>query len=171
MAVRITTDQIHELEAELLPGHERDLAALGEHLADGGVDVGAVISEIRRFSVAAPSWALGTGGTRFGRFPRGGEPRTTDEKLDDIAALDSLTGANDTVSLHVPWDDPDDPAAAARVRRRARHRVRRDELEHVPGQCLDHRTGRVVQVRLARPLRCRRPQAGARAQPRRDRSR
>ena len=110
MAVRITTDQIHELEAELLPGHERDLAALGEHLAERGVDVGAVISEIRRFSVAAPSWALGTGGTRFGRFPRGGEPRATDEKLDDIAALDSLTGANDTVSLHVPWDDPDDPA-------------------------------------------------------------
>ena len=81
MAVRITTDQIHELEAQLLPGHERDLAALCEHLAEGGVDVGAVISEIRRFSVAAPSWALGTGGTRFGRFPRGGEPRTASELL------------------------------------------------------------------------------------------
>ena len=34
-----------------------------------GVDVERVIEEVRRFSVAAPSWALGTGGTRFGRFP------------------------------------------------------------------------------------------------------
>ena len=40
---------------------------------------------MRRFSVAAPSWALGTGGTRFGRFPGAGEPRTIEEKLDDVA--------------------------------------------------------------------------------------
>ena len=111
MAVRITTDRIRDLESDLVSSHERDLAALGDRLGERGVDVGAVIGEVRRFSVAAPSWALGTGGTRFGRFPRGGEPRTTEEKLDDIAALDALTGANDTVSLHVPWDDPDDPAA------------------------------------------------------------
>ncbi len=111
MAVRITTDRIRDLESDLVSSHERDLAALGDRLGDRGVDVEAVIAEVRRFSVAAPSWALGTGGTRFGRFPRGGEPRTTEEKLDDIAALDALTGANDTVSLHVPWDDPDDPAA------------------------------------------------------------
>jgi L-rhamnose isomerase/sugar isomerase len=53
---------------------------------------------------------VGTGGTRFGRFPRGGEPRTTEEKVDDVAALHALTGANRTISLHVPWDDPTDPA-------------------------------------------------------------
>ena len=81
------------------------------------------------------------GGTRFGRFPGGGEPRTTVEKLDDIAALNAVTGANRTVSLHVPWDDPDDPAALRAVRRRARHRVRRDELEHVPGQRRRRRRG------------------------------
>ena len=104
------TDQIRDLEASA-SRHERDLDALGERLADRGVDAEAVIAEVQRFSVAAPSWALGTGGTRFGRFPRGGEPRTTEEKLDDIAALHALTGANATVSLHVPWDDPDDPAA------------------------------------------------------------
>lgn len=109
MAVRITTDQIRDLEHDLTTRHERDLAAIAEQLSDRSVDVEAVIAELRRFSVAAPSWALGTGGTRFGRFPRGGEPRTTEEKLDDIAALDALTGANDTVSLHVPWDDPEHP--------------------------------------------------------------
>jgi L-rhamnose isomerase/sugar isomerase len=111
MAVRITTDQIRDLERDVTTRHERDLGALDAQLTDRGVDVDAVIAEVRRFSVAAPSWALGTGGTRFGRFPRGGEPRTTEEKLDDVAALDALTGANDTVSLHVPWDDPEHPAA------------------------------------------------------------
>ena len=70
-----------------------------------------MIEEVRRFSVAAPSWALGTGGTRFGRFPGGGEPRAIEEKLDDVATLNALTGANRTVSLHVPWDEPDDVPA------------------------------------------------------------
>jgi L-rhamnose isomerase / sugar isomerase len=66
---------------------------------------------VRSFSVAAPSWALGTGGTRFARFRGAGEPRTLEEKLDDVASLHALTGANRTVSLHVPWDEWDDPAA------------------------------------------------------------
>jgi L-rhamnose isomerase/sugar isomerase len=69
-----------------------------------------VIEEIARFSVACPAWALGTGGTRFGRFPGPGEPRSTEEKVDDVALLNSLTRANRTISLHVPWDDPPDPA-------------------------------------------------------------
>jgi L-rhamnose isomerase/sugar isomerase len=70
---------------------------------------------VARFSAAAPSWAVGTGGTRFGRFPGGGEPRDTYEKIDDIAAVNALTGANRTVSLHVPWDDPGDDAPTLRA--------------------------------------------------------
>ena len=87
--------------------HEPDLAHALDVVARAGVDGDAVIDEVARFSVAAPSWAVGTGGTRFGRFPIGGEPRTTAEKIDDVAALNALTGANRTISLHVPWDDPD----------------------------------------------------------------
>ena len=86
--------------------HEPDLAHTLDVVGRAGVDGEAVIAEVARFSVAAPSWAVGTGGTRFGRFPGGGEPRTTFEKIDDVAALHTLTGANRTVSLHVPWDDP-----------------------------------------------------------------
>ena len=82
----------------------------------------AVIAEVARFSAAAPSWAVGTGGTRFGRFPGGGEPRDTYEKIDDIAALNALTGANRTVSLHVPWDDPGSGAGAAALRHHAEER-------------------------------------------------
>jgi L-rhamnose isomerase / sugar isomerase len=80
------------------------------------------VAEVARFSAAAPSWAVGTGGTRFGRFPGGGEPRDTIEKIDDVAALNALTGANRSVSLHVPWDDPGPGAGAAALRRHAEER-------------------------------------------------
>jgi L-rhamnose isomerase/sugar isomerase len=107
--MRITTDQIIELEASTASDHQQAVAETLDALSRRGLDGEAVIAEVAAFSVAAPSWAVGTGGTRFGRFPGGGEPRTTIEKIDDIAALNAVTGANRTVSLHVPWDDPDDP--------------------------------------------------------------
>jgi L-rhamnose isomerase/sugar isomerase len=91
--------------------HERDLAHAADVLERSHIHAESVIAEVARFSAAAPSWALGTGGTRFGRFPIGGEPRTSEEKVDDVAALNALTGANRTISLHVPWDDPADPDA------------------------------------------------------------
>ena len=34
-----------------------------------------VLRKLTAFQIAIPSWALGTGGTRFGRFGGGGEPR------------------------------------------------------------------------------------------------
>jgi L-rhamnose isomerase / sugar isomerase len=97
-----------------LSWHEPDLAHSLDVIGRNGIDGEAVVEEVRHFRVAAPSWAVGTGGTRFGRFPGGGEPRTTYEKIDDIAALHAVTGANPTVSLHVPWDDPGDNAPALR---------------------------------------------------------
>ena len=111
MPVRITADAIQEIEGAGAADHTDALEHTVTTLGRAGIDGDAVIAEIARFSVAAPSWAVGTGGTRFGRFPGGGEPRTTEEKLDDVAALNALTGANRTVSLHVPWDDPANPAA------------------------------------------------------------
>jgi L-rhamnose isomerase/sugar isomerase len=105
---RLDAETIAALEADRLDRHDRALEAARSLLELHGVDASPVVDEVRRFSVAAPSWALGTGGTRFGRFPGPGEPRTVEEKLDDVAALNGLTGANRTVSLHVPWDEPDD---------------------------------------------------------------
>lgn len=105
----IDAERIAEENERYIAAYERRLAGLGEILAERRIET--AIGEIARFSVAAPSWALGTGGTRFGRFPGAGEPRTIDEKLDDVAALNALTGANRTVSLHVPWDDLDDTSA------------------------------------------------------------
>ena len=108
--MNITTELINELEADQLAAHQDDFGHLAQQLSRRGIDVEHIVAEVARFSVAAPSWAVGTGGTRFGRFPGGGEPRTTEEKIDDIAALNAVTGANRTVSLHIPWDDPKDPA-------------------------------------------------------------
>jgi len=94
--------------------HQRDLDALGERLVRDGVSLDDVLDELRTFEVAVPSWALGTGGTRFGRFPGGGEPRDIYEKMDDIAIIHRLTRATPNVSLHIPWDEPDEPEALRR---------------------------------------------------------
>ena len=107
----IPRDRINELNRAVTSAHERDLDHVADVLARQGTDAEPVVAALADFQVAAPSWALGTGATRFGRFPGGGEPRTTEEKIDDIAALHALTRANSAVSLHVPWDDPADPAA------------------------------------------------------------
>ncbi|MGH9166613.1 MAG: TIM barrel protein [Acidimicrobiia bacterium] len=106
----IDQDRIAELNQPLVADHERELSHLAWQLERRGpVRADQVIEALTLYSAAAPSWALGTGGTRFGRFPIGGEPRTTEEKIDDVAALNALTRANRSISLHVPWDDPDDP--------------------------------------------------------------
>ena len=44
-----------------------------EYLAGEIKNVEDIIAKLMAFQVAIPSWALGTGGTRFGRFPGGGE--------------------------------------------------------------------------------------------------
>src|SRR5215208_6649500 len=92
--------------------HERDFASLAERLdRRGAARAEDVVDAVGRFEVAVPSWALGTGGTRFGRFPGAGEPRTLDEKLEDAAVVHALTGGTPRVSLHIPWDEPEDPRA------------------------------------------------------------
>ena len=103
-------------DSPALQGHERAFATLAERLDAGGGSAGGVLEALARFEVAVPSWAFGTGGTRFGRFPGPGEPRSLEEKLEDAAVVQRLTGATPRVSLHIPWDEPEDPVA---VRQRA----------------------------------------------------
>jgi L-rhamnose isomerase / sugar isomerase len=104
-------NRIEEVNQRLQSAHKSDLDHLATKLSRTGVDIEAVISQAASFDVAIPSWALGTGGTRFGRFPGGGEPRDIFEKMQDIALLHQLTGACSKVSLHIPWDEPKDPKA------------------------------------------------------------
>ena len=67
--------------------HLRAFNLLADQLSSKGMEVGNLISQLASFQIAVPSWALGTGGTRFGRFSMGGEPRNLEEKLADIALL------------------------------------------------------------------------------------
>jgi L-rhamnose isomerase/sugar isomerase len=78
--------------------------ALGDVLRDQGIDIAQVSHAVSDFGVALPSWGVGTGGTRFARFPGPGEPRNIFEKLEDCAVVHRLTGATPRVSLHLPWD-------------------------------------------------------------------
>lgn len=91
--------------------HQKSLNLLLEQLTERGIDIPKLISEISNFQIAVPSWALGAGGTRFGRFSIGGEPRNLEEKLEDIGLLAQLTKRTDSVSLHIPWDIPQDTEA------------------------------------------------------------
>jgi L-rhamnose isomerase/sugar isomerase len=88
-----------------------DYDALGGTLARRGQDIDKLTALAQSFAVALPSWGVGTGGTRFARFPGLGEPRHVMEKLQDCGVIHQLTRATPTVSLHFPWDKPADPAA------------------------------------------------------------
>ena len=70
-------------------------------------DVDGLLQKLIDFQVAIPSWALGTGGTRFGRFGGGGEPRNLEEKIEDIGLLHALNKSSGAISLHIPWDIPE----------------------------------------------------------------
>jgi L-rhamnose isomerase/sugar isomerase len=87
-----------------------DYEALGVRLARSGVAIDTITRAVAQFSVAIPSWGVGTGGTRFARFAGPGEPRNIREKLDDCAVIHALTRATATVSLHLPWDRSEDYA-------------------------------------------------------------
>lgn len=132
------------LDTDQLVHHERDLDVLGERLARRGLRLQSLVDTVRGFAVALPSWALGTGGTRFGRFPGAGEPRSLDEKLADAAVVHELTGATPRVSLHLPWDTPADPAA---LREQAGalglgfDAVNSNTFQDQPGQALSYKLG------------------------------
>ena len=95
------------IEAENEKAHaalEADYDHLGEQLARRGIDIGWVKDKVAAYGVAVPSWGVGTGGTRFARFPGQGEPRHIFDKMEDCAVIHELTRATPTVSLHIPWD-------------------------------------------------------------------
>ncbi len=70
-----------------------------------------LVEQLQKFQIAIPSWALGAGGTRFGRFSFGGEPATLEQKIDDVGILHALTQSAGAISLHIPWDIPKDAKA------------------------------------------------------------
>src|SRR5256885_3244416 len=89
---------------------EEDYEHLAKQLRRRNVDIENLTAKAKSFRVAVPSWGVGTGGTRFARFPGEGEPRDIYEKLEDCAAIFKLVRSTPAVSLHIPWDRPADAA-------------------------------------------------------------
>lgn len=110
MSIGISKDVIEAENQKRAKHLATDYAALGERLARSGVSIDAITDKVADFTVAVPSWGVGTGGTRFARFPGIGEPRHIFDKLDDCTVIQQLTRATPRVSLHIPWDRPKDPA-------------------------------------------------------------
>lgn len=107
METIIETDIVSRENEARQTALKSDYAALGEQLARRGIAIDAVLAKVQAFGVAIPSWGVGTGGTRFARFPGGGEPRDIFDKIEDCAVVQQLTRATPTVSLHIPWDKAD----------------------------------------------------------------
>lgn len=104
----ISVDLIAEQNDVGIAALESDYSALGTQLSRRGIDIDALTKAAVDFAVAIPSWGVGTGGTRFARFPGLGEPRNIFEKLADCAVIQQLGRATPAVSLHIPWDKVDD---------------------------------------------------------------
>lgn len=98
--------KIDEFNQNGLDEHQREF----EFIAFSVKNIEEVLQKLIDFQIAIPSWALGTGGTRFGRFPGGGEPRSLEEKIEDIGLLHKLNDSSGAISLHIPWDIPTNAA-------------------------------------------------------------
>ncbi|HLG39238.1 MAG TPA: hypothetical protein VI461_06195 [Chitinophagaceae bacterium] len=105
--MKLTKQIIQEHNQTLLGHHKKQF----DFIAEGVHDLKQVLQKLTDFQVAIPSWALGSGGTRFGRFPGGGEPRNLEEKIEDVGLLHALNQSSGAISLHIPWDIPKDANA------------------------------------------------------------
>ena len=99
--------QIDEINHQHLAKHRRQF----EFVAADVANMDSVLQKLMAFNIAIPSWALGTGGTRFGRFSGGGEPRSLEEKIEDVGVIHALNRSSNSISLHIPWDIPENAAS------------------------------------------------------------
>ncbi|MEP6850266.1 MAG: L-rhamnose catabolism isomerase [Acidobacteriota bacterium] len=105
----IQQDFIAEQNAAKKGWLSEDIDYLEKKLARRGLDIEGLIAKAQGIDIAIPSWGVGTGGTRFARFPGVGEPRNVFEKLEDCSTIQRLVRSTPSVSLHIPWDKTDDP--------------------------------------------------------------
>lgn len=106
--MKIEPNHIQDANNKDLKSHQEHFDFLSNSLSKKGVHVNAIIKKLQDFQVAIPSWALGAGGTRFGRFSFYGEPSNLEQKIEDVGLIHSLTQTAGAVSLHIPWDIPQD---------------------------------------------------------------
>lgn len=105
--MQIEKYKLDEINGQGIDKHRRKL----ENVAADINNLEPVLKKLGDFNIAIPSWALGTGGTRFGRFSGGGEPRSLEEKIADVGVIHALNRSSNSISLHIPWDIPDNAPA------------------------------------------------------------
>jgi len=140
--------KIEEHNDSLMATHQRAF----DYIAGEIPQTAEILQRLTAFQVGIPSWALGTGGTRFGRFPGGGEPRNLEEKIEDVGLLHQLNQSSGAISLHIPWDVPSNPAHIKTVA--AQHGLRFDAMnsntfQDQPGQQHSYKFGSLQHVNKA----------------------
>ena len=131
---------------------DADYEHLGRQLQRRGLDIDKIATAVGRLEVALPSWGVGTGGTRFARYPGPGEPRDVFEKLADCGAIQQLCRSTPAVSLHIPWDEPPDPAvlrAAAQQHGLRFDAMNSNTFQDQPGQRLSYKFGSLTHTDAA----------------------
>ncbi len=152
MSYRIPDSLIAEANAKRAAELEDDYGALGRQLARRGLDIEAITAKTAAFGVAVPTWGVGTGGTRFARFPGPGEPRDVFDKLEDCATIQQLTRATPTCSPHFPWDKVNDYRALAELAKALGvgfDAVNSNTFQDQPGQNLSYKFGALTHASKA----------------------
>ena len=73
--MRIDISQIQDRNEACLVDHRDRYDFLASILSKKGYKINSIVKKLSDFQVAIPSWALGAGGTRFGRFGfKGSQP-------------------------------------------------------------------------------------------------
>ena len=144
----IEKSDINNYNEAILKDHKRKFAFLAEEVDK----INDILQKLIAFQIAIPSWALGTGGTRFGRFSGGGEPRSLEEKMEDIGLLHSLNQSSGAISLHIPWDIPRNINAIKALA--VEHNLRFDAVnsntfQDQPGQEYSYKFGSLQHVNKA----------------------
>jgi L-rhamnose isomerase / sugar isomerase len=114
--------KIDDFNQDLLKEHKRKF----DFVASSVNNVEDVLQKLVDFQIAIPSWALGTGGTRFGRFSGSGEPGSLEQKIEDVGLLHQLNKSSGAISLHIPWDIPTNAASIKALA--AQHGLRFDAM-------------------------------------------
>ena len=146
--MQIEKYKLDEHNHSLLKEHQRRL----DFIAADVKNVDGLLQQLIDFQVAIPSWALGTGGTRFGRFAGGGEPRNLEEKIEDIGLLHALNRSSGAISLHIPWDIPENASHIKSLA--AQHGLKFDAMnsntfQDQPNQELSYKFGSLQNVNKA----------------------
>jgi L-rhamnose isomerase/sugar isomerase len=144
MGYELTDERIAAENGKRLKWLEEDYEHLGRQLGRRGADIEKLTERAMAFRVAVPSWGVGTGGTRFARFPNPGEPRNVFEKIEDCDIVFRLVRTTPGISLHIPWDQPESPAelrSFAEARGLFFDSMNSNTFEDQPGQARSYKYG------------------------------